>query len=340
MQIGSVETEWVVTIGAALVLLAGTGGAMARAAKRGAAWQARVEERWRAAAGQLGGALEAAPAASLSPRRLTLKVELGEAIAVADVNVPVDPSAPSHTRARARFALGAGPAFRMWERAPTDAAGRERAVLRDRELVRRVRVDTDAEEATSALFTAAACEEVLRFARPIALRSDGRVVELVWDGVELDRDVLAAALGIVAELASSGTAVLQRLAGIDGADYVRASAGGPLVRVAGDHAAVELCAEPAAGGPAYLARAAARRGLPRFLVSIADGGAIEGELPPGVLDPEVAPALRSLGACTLEADGEHVVLAWAAEPSNAQAEHAVRVLASIAAGSGRRGAFR
>lgn len=339
MQIDPVEAEWVVTIGAALVLLAGAGGAMARAAKRGAEWQARVEERWRAAAGELGGTLEAAPTASLSPKRLTLKVELAEATSIASVNVPVDPSAPSHTRARARFAIGAGPVFRMWERSEADGGGRERAVLPDRELVRRVRIDTDADEATAALFTPAVCEQALRFARPIALRSDGLTVELVWDGVEVDVGVLSAALGLVAELASSGTDVLRRLGTIDGARYVRASEGGPFVRVRREAGDVQLATEPTVRGPAYFARADARRGLPAFLVRI-DEGTIEGELPSGVLDPDTAPPLSSLGACTLESNGESVVLAWTGEPSNDQAEAAVRLLVSIAAGSGRRGAFR
>src|SRR5690606_7251466 len=102
---------------------------------------------------ELGGTLTAGPPATLGPRRLTLSVERAEVTATAEVNVPVDPGAPAHTRARAPFAIGGGPVFRMWERSSADARGRERAVLSLRELTRRVRVDTDADEAIGALFT-------------------------------------------------------------------------------------------------------------------------------------------------------------------------------------------
>src|SRR5690606_16930112 len=91
----TMDAEWVVTIGAAIVLLVGAGGTMARAARRGAEWQARVEERWREAAAELGGTLTAGPPTTLGPRRLTLSVERAEVTATAEVNVPVDPGAPS-----------------------------------------------------------------------------------------------------------------------------------------------------------------------------------------------------------------------------------------------------
>lgn len=332
------EVEWIVTIGAAGALLVGVAGSMLRAQKRAAEWQGRVEARWREAAEELGGTLEVGAPSSLTPRRLTLRVASEDVVATASASVPVDPGAPGHTRASARFALGVGPAFRMVERGPGDRPGREGEILPGHTLARRVRVDTDAPEAVAALFSPAARIHAASFARALSLRSNGSAVELVWDGTELDRDVLAHALGMVRELASFGTSTLRALAALEGADYVGGEV--PYVRVLRHGVEVELHASIAVDGVACEALAATRRGLPEFGVRIDGEGGLHGALPPGVLDPEVSPCLRELGECTLSLEGDELELIWASVPDLARAEAAVRVLSSIAGGTGRQGAFR
>src|SRR5690606_33679028 len=87
--------EWVVTIGAAGALLVGVAGSMVRARKRAAAWQGRVEARWRAVADELGGTLEVGSTSSLTPRRLALRVASEEVVVTVAARVPGDPGAPS-----------------------------------------------------------------------------------------------------------------------------------------------------------------------------------------------------------------------------------------------------
>jgi hypothetical protein len=58
------------------------------------------------------------------------------------------------------------------------------------------------------------------------------------------------------------------------------------------------------------------------------------------MDPEVSPCLRELGECTLSLEDGELELIWASAPDLARGEAAVRLLASIAGGTGRQGAFR
>ncbi len=340
MQNERVDSEWVVTLAAGAALLVGVAGSMARAARRGASWQAQVEARWREVAERIGAKLEVAPSGKLSPRRLTITRAAADVIANVDVNVPVDPGAPSHTRARARFALGRGPIFRMWPRGVADLPGMERDVLANHALARRVRVETDQPAATAALFSDEASSNAVSFARPIALRSDGGAIELLWDGVETDGAVLSSALALVAEMAASGTIVLRELADIDGAEYVSIPDGGPFVRVRRADAEVELVAEPGREGPTYGARASAGRALPAFSVEIAADGTVSGDIPSGVIDPESAPPLARVGPATLKLEGEQASIRWIEAPTRDRADAGVRLLLSIASSRGRHGAFR
>jgi hypothetical protein len=336
----SVDSEWVVTLVAVGVLFLGVAGSMARAARRGAEWQARVEEDWRRAADALGATLEVAGSGALAPRRLVLKHTIDDALAVADTNVPVDPGAPSHTRARARFVLGHGPAFQMRERILAEAPGVERDVLCDRDLARRVRMETRSPLAVRAMFSDAACASAAGFPRALLVRSDGRAVEVLWDGVEVDGAVLGNALGLAAELALSGVGPLRALAALEGASYAMEETG-PTVRVERGEAEVQLSVEPSRRGPRYRASVRPRRALPDFSVRIDETGSVLDELPAGLIDPDDAASLRALGVCTIAASGEDAIeLAWEDTPSLAAAEAAVRILAALATGSGRKGAFR
>lgn len=331
--------EWVVTIGAAGVLFVTVAGSMLRATRRAAQWQGHVEARWREVAQALGGTLEVGRSASLTPRRLALSVPSQDARVTVEANVPVDSGAPSFTRAHARFALGEGPVFRLWERTGADGIGDEREILGDPVLARRVRIETEHPEAMGALFSAGAQTHASGFLRPLDVRSDGQTVELVWDGTELDPATLSHALGLVRELASYGTATLHGLVALEGATYVPAGEEPPRVRVFRERVEVELMARTSAGALEYLAVAMPTRALPAFEVRVEDGEVV-GAIPPGMIDPDVAPYLAELGACSLSSTSGALELSWDAAPDATQGEAAVRILASIAGGSGRQGAFR
>lgn len=334
-----VDSEWVVTLGAAFALLAGVAGSMMHASRRAGRWQGRVEARWREIAELFGSTLEVESRGALTPRRLAMRVASEDSAATAEVNVPVDSGAPSHTRVRASFALGTGPSFRMSERRPTDAPGMEREVLPDRALSRRVRLEADEPRAMTALFSPAACAHAAAFRRPILLRSDGRTIELVWDGVELDADVLAHGLGLVREVAALGTPALRALAELEGAMYVPTARGGPLVRVVRERAAVELVAQPSPEGIRAVATAEPRRSLPSFTARIV-GGELDGPIPPGVVGADVVPLLRDAGECTLSSADGKLELAWGELPSKRALDAGAKLLASIAGSTGSAGVFR
>ncbi len=334
------DSEWVVTLVAMGVLLVGVAGSMARAARSGAAWQSRVEEDWRRTAEALGASFSASALRKVAPRRLTLVYLAPEARVTATTNVPIDAGAPAHTRVASTFALGAGPAFRLWERNAREAFGIEREVLVDSALAARVRIDTDVALAVRAVLSEAACALLASFSRPLFLRSNGVSIELVWDGVELDGKVLADAILLVSELAASGIGPLRALSSIDGASWVGREDATPLVRVVRNRGEVDIEASPSPEGPIFFAHTTLQRTLAHFVVHIGAEGRVEGDLPIGALDPHDERCLSEVCACDLSCDGERIELRWQDAPTPAAAEAAVRLLIAMATGSGRTGAFR
>lgn len=335
------DSEWVVTLVAVSVLFLGVAGAAGGAARRGAEWQRSVEERWRLAADAIGAQLAIAGRGALVPRRLTLAQTIGHAEAKVEATVPIDPRAPAHTRASAPYAIGGGPRFRMIERYGL-GHGVEAQVLGESALAGRVRVTTDEPVAVAIVWSSAARELAAGFARPIDVRADARSIELVWDGVELDGHVLRDALALVGELAQLGMGTLARLEELDGAVYwpFDEVEKRPAVRVSRGPAEVCITARPTARGPIFTARAELGRDVPPFDVHLGARGAIEGELPAGLLEPDDAALFAEIGLARMSIEGDGVELEWEEPPSLAQADAAVRVLAAIAAGSTRRGAFR
>lgn len=333
-----VGADWILGILLGLVAAVGVGRAAWSASKRGAAWQRDVTERWRSIAEALGAELSVAGAGALAPRRLTMARPHHEARAIAETTVPVEQTSLSHTRAAAAFTLGRGPRFEMRERTLADVPAIERAVLGDHEaLIRRVKLTATDAKATEALFTDAAREKAAAFPRPLSLRSSGAVVELVWDGVELEPRVLDVALSLVGELALHGVSVLRELSTLEGATY-EPERGVVEVRRASAH--VTLAARSGEAGLLYVASAEPRRALPEFEVRIDADGGVDGEVPPGVIDPAVAAELTRVGAATLGAADGRIELAWDAPPDGTQGEAAVRLLAPVAKGGASQGAFR
>lgn len=327
---------------AGLAAAVGVGGALRTASRRGRAWQERVTERWHTIADQLEATLQVEGVGSLRPRVLTLTRDHGDARVVARAAVPTDPVGLAHTRVVAGYALGRGPGFEMRERGPADGPALERSVLGgDSALVRRVRLDAPDATAAARVWTEEARRRAAAFPRPLAVRSDGEAVEMLWDGVELHGDVLDGALSLVGELALHGLSVLRTLRALEGASWepARGPGAGPVVRVHRGPVAVSLGARVEDATPIYEARVEPRGPVPDFEAAITDGR-IEGELPEGVLDADAAAELPRVGEATLRAAPGAVTLAFDDEPDPARAEAAVRLLAAVAQSSGRRGAFR
>jgi hypothetical protein len=331
--------EWILTAVALGVMAAGMAGSMARVARRASVWQDQVEERWRQAAARVGGRLEVGPRRSVSPRHLQIVVEREDAVAVVEVNVPVDTGAPSHTRAHARFAVGRGPLLRVWDPGPGEPAGG--AQVLPEPLGRRFRAAAPDEAAARAIFSQPACVHLAGLARALDLRSNGEGLELVWDGVELDPETLLHAVGAVSELAQAGVATLRALAALEDATYVPVVDGGPAVRLHRERVDVSLSVAIDADGPRVCASTPLQRSLEPLELPLDDPeGLSAGALPAGVLAPEAAPLLGQVGRAVLTVGAHDVELTWGGDPSASQAEAGARLVALVAAGSGRRGAFR
>lgn len=332
--------EWVVAMivgGAAAVSVARSLG---RSLRHGRSWQLEVERRWRVAADGLGGILEVEAQGALSPRKLSLSAEIGEARVVAEVTVPADAESISHTRAHAAFVLGAGPRFVLREANATDAPALERTVLDGTPaLSRRVRLTAGDPVATRAVWSEAAQKGAGAFPRSLSLRSDGERVHLVWDGVEMDERVLAQALALVAELSSAGVSTLRGLAGLDGATYLGDPDIVPAVRVRRGTAEVMISVVGRGASTRFEASAKTRRALPPFEALVGDDGAVTGDIPDGVVDPAAERSRALLGRCVLKARGDSLVVEFAEPPTEARAEAAVRLLAAVAGSTGE-GVFR
>lgn len=331
------------------LMFLGLAGSLAGAARRGAAHQDVLTEHWAQCAEALGGALEQEGHGTLSPRRLTITVDRDGALVRIDANVPADPELAGHTRARAMYAVGRGPAFRLQRRGSYTPLDRALGVgdirLGDEAFDRQALLVADDPEGAAALFDEAQRGRFMAFARLAVFRSDGALVDLTWDGVEQRLDILGKAVDMVATLALHGVAPLVRLAELPGAQFEAPSGQGPertlpRVRVRRADADVVFAPDPSEEPLAYVCVARPRRPLPEFAVQVEAGGAVAGELPEGIVDPEVAGALGRLGPAWIRGGAERVEIVFDDDPSLEQGEAAVELLARVSAGGGSQGVFR
>jgi hypothetical protein len=325
--------EWIVLGAAMAALFAAVGAASWGAARRGSPHQDAVEAAWATAADALGGALVVEGRAALAPRALRLRVPVEEVDVFLEANVPIEAGGPSHTAARCAYALVGGPRFEAAE-----------ALFEGRRGSARLRVGVALAAETHQL--------IAEFPRPIArLSSDGRTVELTWSGAEHQPEILGRAARLVASVARIGVDVLRTLATLEGASYEpRADEHGgdehggdeqgPRLRVRRAGVEVTLRARFVEPDVRVLASVPARRALPAFSARIDAEGALEGDVPEGVIDPAVKVELTRVGPSELRSEGEHLVLEWPEPPDVARADAAVKLLAAVSADAGRGGAFR
>jgi hypothetical protein len=326
-------------------------GSLAGAARRGAAHQRRLEGVWRGMANHFQVPLRVDGRGALTPLRLGFVVERSGAAVDVLAQVPSDAESPGHTRLVSVFVLGAGPSFRAIRRGPLTGLDRALGVTEvptgDAAFDGRWSILGDQVEATRALWDAEARRLLDALRVDVDLRSDGQGLHLTLPRVEESPRILEQALGLLVHLASFGVADLESLADLSGARY-EAPTGGlesrtpPRVRVRRGEADVTLEAHPSPEGPRHLARAPARPRLPAFSIEVEEDGTVLGEVPEGLVDPQVEAALARLGHATVtrEEGGEEVEVRWFRPPDTQRAEAGVVLLSRMARGAGRRGAFR
>ncbi|HHH28209.1 MAG TPA: hypothetical protein ENK57_07670 [Polyangiaceae bacterium] len=311
-------------IGAAVTfLLGGVGVAAVGASRRQNRFQDQVESHWVRAAEQLGGHLEVRARKTLEPRSLRLWITLDEVDVVAAVAVPVAAGGQAHTTVRARYLLGVGPSFNIVSR--TGSGALERA-LTTSERGRR--------------FTSNLQQTFDRIPRALTLRSHREELVVAWDGVETSADVLEQVCVLVSAIASYGTDHLRGLSTLEDATYEARSEDGPRVRARRGGVDVYISVRAEDYAPVYVASVSARPGIPEFEVQLSELGEASPQLPVGLIEPSLEPALVAIAEARFGRRGDNLEVSWTEPPSLDQAKAAVRLLGELGASAGSQGAFR
>lgn len=246
-------------------------------------------------------------------------------------------SSANISRARARYALGAGPRFQVAPRGAWTA--RVDLVIDDDD---RFRMAADDPERARALWTART-RRLATALRWVVLESDGETVTATVAGVDHDPRTLESLLDLVGDVASHGMRALLPLAELPGARLV-----GPLgpwddpraahVEVAGAGGIVRIAALPGRAGPQLALTLDDARERRPFSVRI-EGGQLLDEAPRGSIPPSAAALLEPLGSATLLGNDEWLRLVFASVPPDDAVHAGVRLLFELVASTAR-GVFR
>jgi hypothetical protein len=242
------------------------------------------------------------------------------------------------TRARARFALGAGPRFTVVPRGLFSGGPNE--PLGDEQGVYVLRAEDPAR--ARALWTPRARRLASALER-VTVESDGTTVTVVIVKAEHDVRVLEALVELAGELASHGMHVLLPLAELPGARLVRPRGGwyqprAAHVEVAGAGGIVRIAALPGRAGPQLALTLDDARERRPFSVRI-EGGQLLDEAPRGSIPPSAAALLEPLGSATLLGNDEWLRLVFASVPPDDAVHAGVRLLFELVASTAR-GVFR
>jgi hypothetical protein len=177
--------------------------------------------------------------------------------------------------------------------------------------------------------------------------SDGRLVSLLWPGVELDPAILDAAAELVSTLSRAYDELLDQIRALPGATPIAAHPGDAFgapsvagVDLDANGTTIRIQAETRDGRLALAAHTQTREPQPKFLVEIAADGTPTPAPPEEVLPREQWHLLDGLGRATLVGSGKVVSVHWRGIPPNARVEAAIRVLPKLLGRPPAQGAFR
>lgn len=309
--------------------------------------QRRREDVWREIAAARGGVFREGEAGFFKSVPASIEAPVGHAVVFVDTYVVSSGnSSTTYTRVRARFAIGAGPVFRVYEEGFFQTLGKALGT-QDVELGGYPAFDDayvvkcDEPELTRRAWTDRAKRLMLEHPRKLTAESDGRDVKIVAVGALDDPSEVGGMMDLASELASLGGRELARLAG---------ETGGRVSEVRGPW---EAPGAPALGLSTPRGEALARvtpstLGLQLVLPHEREGleAAVDVEhgradgLPKGVLTEAAPPLLAKVGRARLTIDAGRARLAWATIPDAATLTAGAALLAEIAGGSRSLGAFR
>lgn len=303
---------------------------------------------WRDVASKRGGRYLEPRWGLFQSRSEGIEVRVGHAIVLLDLYVvSTGKSSTTYTRARARFALGAGPVFKVYEEGIFSSIGKALGTqdleLGDARFDEIYMVKGEGVDALRRAWTDDARATLMSSQLQIRAESDGREVKLIVLGGLSEPAALNAMLDLCGELASFGARSLDGLASIEGARLEPASGSWespapPRLSIATERGEVTASIGPGARGPRLRLTLGADRDLPPFSADVAAGRA-DG-MPKGVLTERAAPMLRRLEGATISGDGRQLRAAWSGVPDRETVKAGAELLAELAGGTRSVGAFR
>jgi hypothetical protein len=310
--------------------------------------QRRREAVWRRLAAARGGVFREAEPGFWRHTPASIEAPIGQAIVFVDTYVVSSGnSATTYTRARARFAIGRGPVFRVHEEGFFQSLGKALGA-QDVELGGDPVFDAayvvkcDDPQATRRAWTPRAKRDLRHHPRRLEARSDGREVTVTALGALDDAGEISAMMDLAAELASHGARELTALAQAVGGTPPEVRGGweapsAPTLTLATERGPAVARVVPGGALGLDLALAHERAGL-ELAAELRDGHAED--LPKGVLTDAAAALLPKVGRARLRADARELLLTWPTLPAPAELTAGARLLAELAGGTRSLGAFR
>ena len=333
-----------ISLVAAPVAFALVGGALWLGHRR----RATRDATWRAIADARDGVFEEAKIGLWRSTPAAIVVPDGHARVRLDTYiVRTGQSTITFTRARACFAVADAPAFEVRPKGLLATVG-ELVGMADVQLGGDARFDEEhtvkctAADAVREVWTPDAKRALLERIPGARVESDGRLITARILGALSDPEKIDGMLALVGELASYGARELEAYAAHPGARFTPpggewASRTRPRLAVSTEKTSVDAALRCSPEGlHLLLACRAERPELEPFTGTLPSGDG----LPRGVVTDELRRPIEALGDCTLEHDGQRVLLSFDRLPSETAFAAGVEVASAVAIGSGRLGAFR
>jgi len=300
--------------------------------------EAGREMLWREFATSRGGFFVPASGSWLFRRPASIVVPHAHASVTIDLHVVSHgKSSTTYTRARARYALGFGPSFRVSSEGLLSAVGKALGAqdlrLDDPAFDARFVIKGESLAAIGVAWTSRARHAALAFERPSVTSNGGEIVALIH-GVLLHEHELAALTTMVGEVASYRVAELAELARAAEATFQPPSGQPPMLRFATPRG--DVTAGLARDG--LVLQLVDARGLPSLHASIAQGEP-QG-LPPGLLTDSARALVPLVGTCRVATHDGFVWLTWPGVPDARTFRAGAQLLAELVGGDLSRGAFR
>lgn len=309
--------------------------------RRAQVWRAFAERRGGRCNEQSGGFVATRPPESIDIRLAHAEVRL-DVVRESNGNTTIDV-----TRARARFVIGAGPAFEVTQAGLLSGLARNLGVqdldLGNASFRYHFTVKGNDLDGTKAAWTGPIQRTLAERFPSATVWSDGTLVRLTLAGALEDPARLNAVLDVVSALASVGVAELQAFAELPEATLVPASGpwdepSAPQVRLATVHGQATATLRWMKGGPRVWLSLPTTRDLPPFRVVVQQGTA--DALPTGLVSEYAARLLGALDGVLLLSEDGKLDVRWLGIPTSEGLMAGAKLLGELAGGTHHVGAFR